>query len=56
MVGWSGMRGAVSLAAALSLPMTLEGGADFESRETMIILTVAVIFATLVLQGLTLPF
>ena len=54
-VGWSGMRGAVSLAAALSLPLTLDSGADFESRETLIILTVAVIFATLVLQGLTLP-
>ena len=54
-VGWSGMRGAVSLAAALSLPLTLDSGADFESRETLIFLTVAVIFATLVLQGLTLP-
>ncbi|MGK2931741.1 MAG: Na+/H+ antiporter [Solirubrobacterales bacterium] len=54
-VGWSGMRGAVSLAAALSLPLTLESGADFENRETLMILTVAVIFATLVLQGLTLP-
>jgi Na+/H+ antiporter len=54
-VGWSGMRGAVSLAAALSLPLTLDGGADFESRETLIYLTVTVIFSTLVLQGLTLP-
>lgn len=54
-VGWSGMRGAVSLAAALSLPLTLDSGADFESRETLIILTVAVIFATLVVQGPILP-
>lgn len=54
-VGWSGMRGAVSLAAALSLPLTLDNGAQFQSRETIIILTVVVIFATLVLQGLTLP-
>jgi len=54
-VGWSGMRGAVSLAAALSLPLTLDTGADFQSRETLIIITVAVIFSTLVFQGLTLP-
>jgi Na+/H+ antiporter len=48
-VGWAGMRGAVSLAAALALP------ADFPMREEIIFLTFAVIFVTLVLQGLTLP-
>ena len=47
--GWSGLRGAVSLAAALALPL------DFPQRDLLIFLTVAVIFATLVLQGLTLP-
>lgn len=47
-VGWAGMRGAVSLAAALALP------ADFPSRDEILYLTFAVIFVTLVLQGLTL--
>jgi CPA1 family monovalent cation:H+ antiporter len=46
---WSGMRGSVSLAAALALP------ADFPQRELVQFLTFAVIFTTLVLQGLTLP-
>ncbi len=54
-VGWSGMRGAVSLAAALALPLTLDGGVPFAERELIIFLTVATILATLVLQGLTLP-
>jgi CPA1 family monovalent cation:H+ antiporter len=48
-VVWSGMRGAVSLAAALALP------ADFPQRDTILFLTFSVIFATLVIQGLTLP-
>jgi Na+/H+ antiporter len=48
-VGWSGMRGAVSLAAALALPL------DFPMRNLILFLTFAVILATLVLQGLTLP-
>jgi CPA1 family monovalent cation:H+ antiporter len=47
--GWAGMRGAVSLAAALAL------APDFEQRDLLIFLTFAVILATLVLQGLTLP-
>jgi monovalent cation/hydrogen antiporter len=47
--GWSGMRGAVSLAAALALPE------DFPMRNLILFLTFAVILATLVLQGLTLP-
>jgi monovalent cation/hydrogen antiporter len=49
-IGWSGMRGAVSLAAALALP--LEG---FPQRNLILFLTFAVIFVTLVVQGLTLP-
>jgi Na+/H+ antiporter len=56
LIGWSGMRGAVSLAAALALPFTLDSGAPFESRDLIIYLTVAVIFVTLVGQGLTLPY
>jgi CPA1 family monovalent cation:H+ antiporter len=49
------MRGAVSLAAALALPFTLDSGAPFDSRSLIVYLTVAVIFVTLVGQGLTLP-
>jgi CPA1 family monovalent cation:H+ antiporter len=48
-LGWSGMRGAVSLAAALALPK------DFPQRDLLVFLTFAVILATLVVQGLTLP-
>lgn len=54
-VGWTGMRGVVSLAAALSLPVTLSNGQPFSQRNPLIFLTFSVIFATLVLQGLTLP-
>jgi monovalent cation/hydrogen antiporter len=56
LIGWSGMRGAVSLAAALALPFTLDSGAPFDSRDLIVYLTVAVIFVTLVGQGLTLPY
>jgi Na+/H+ antiporter len=52
---WSGMRGAVSLAAALALPFETDAGAPFPDRDLIIFLTFTVIFATLVLQGLTLP-
>lgn len=55
LIGWSGMRGAVSLAAALALPFELDSGASFTSRDLIIYLTVAVILVTLVGQGLTLP-
>lgn len=55
MVAWTGMRGAVSLAAALAVPLAINGGARFPNRELIIYLTFAVILATLVLQGLTLP-
>ena len=54
-VGWSGMRGAVSLAAALAIPLELDSGGPFPDRDLIIYLTVAVIVATLLLQGLTLP-
>jgi CPA1 family monovalent cation:H+ antiporter len=52
---WSGMRGAVSLAVALALPFTTEGGGAFPKRNLIIFLTFAVIFFTLVGQGLSLP-
>jgi monovalent cation/hydrogen antiporter len=55
LIGWSGMRGAVSLAAALAMPFTLDSGAPFDSRDLIVYLTVAVILVTLVGQGLTLP-
>jgi CPA1 family monovalent cation:H+ antiporter len=48
-VGWSGMRGAISLAAALSVPLTVDG------RSKIVVLTFVVILVTLVGQGLTLP-
>jgi monovalent cation/hydrogen antiporter len=53
-VGWAGMRGSVSLAAALAIPLTIDGGGDFPDRELIIFLAFAVIFVTLVGQGLTL--
>jgi CPA1 family monovalent cation:H+ antiporter len=49
------MRGAVSLAVALALPFTTEGGGAFPKRNLIIFLTFAVIFFTLVGQGLSLP-
>jgi monovalent cation/hydrogen antiporter len=55
LIGWSGMRGAVSLAAALALPITTDAGQPFPNRPLIIFLTFGVIFGTLVLQGLTLP-
>jgi Na+/H+ antiporter len=54
-VGWAGMRGVVSLAAALSLPQTMPGGQPFPERELILLLTVVVILITLVGQGLSLP-
>lgn len=53
--GWSGMRGAVSLAAALAIPTTIESGAPFPDRDLILFLTYVVILVTLVVQGLTLP-
>jgi monovalent cation/hydrogen antiporter len=53
-VGWCGMRGSVSLAAALALPFQTDAGAPFPERDLVILLAFAVLFATLVGQGLTL--
>ncbi len=55
MVAWSGMRGAVSLAAALAIPLHTDAGTPFPERDLIIFITFCVILATLVLQGLTLP-
>jgi CPA1 family monovalent cation:H+ antiporter len=54
-VGWTGMRGVVSLAAALALPAVLADGSAFPQRDVMVFLTFCVIVVTLVLQGITLP-
>lgn len=54
-LGWTGMRGVVSLAAALALPATLSNGQPFRQRNPLIFLTFSVILVTLVLQGLSLP-
>ena len=54
-IGWTGMRGVVALAAALSLPELLANGQPFPQRNLIVFLTFAVILVTLVLQGLTLP-
>lgn len=53
--GWTGMRGVIALAAALSLPESLADGSPFPQRNLIIFLTFSVILVTLVLQGLTLP-
>jgi NhaP-type Na+/H+ or K+/H+ antiporter len=53
-MSWSGMRGAVSLAAALAVPLSTGAGDPFPGRDLIVFLTFAVILATLVLQGLTL--
>jgi Na+/H+ antiporter len=55
LMSWSGMRGVVSLAAALALPLATQHGAPFPQRNNIIFLTFCVILATLVLQGVSLP-
>ena len=55
LVAWSGMRGVVSLAAALAVPLTLSNGQQFPHRDLLLFITFVVILFTLVLQGLSLP-
>lgn len=55
LVAWSGMRGVVSLASALAIPLTLSDGTAFPHRSLLLFITFVVIFVTLVLQGLSLP-
>lgn len=54
-IGWTGMRGVVSLAAALSIPVHLEDGTPFPQRNLILFITFIVILLTLIVQGLTLP-
>ena len=54
-IAWTGMRGVVSLAAALAVPLTVAGGASFPDRDLILFLTFCVILVTLVVQGLSLP-
>ncbi|MBB4803396.1 CPA1 family monovalent cation:H+ antiporter [Flavobacterium nitrogenifigens] len=54
-LGWSGMRGIVSLAIAIGLPRFLENGSPFPERNAIIFISVAVVLFTLIGQGLTLP-
>jgi monovalent cation/hydrogen antiporter len=53
--GWAGMRGVVSMAAALSIPLLLPGGSTFPNRSLIIYLTFCVILSSLLLLGSTLP-
>ncbi len=55
-LSWAGMRGVISLAAALALPLQMASGAPFPQRDLILFLTFSVILATLVVQGLSLPF
>ncbi|WEK17766.1 MAG: Na+/H+ antiporter [Candidatus Pedobacter colombiensis] len=55
-IGWTGMRGVVSLAAALSIPVQLADGSAFPQRNLILFITFIVILLTLLLQGLTLPY
>lgn len=53
--GWAGMRGVVSMAAALAIPLTTAGSTPFPNRNLIIFLTFCVVVFTLVVLGLTLP-
>ena len=55
LVGWAGIRGAVTLAAALSIPMATASGEPFPGRSLIILLAASVILITLLVHGLTLP-
>jgi monovalent cation/hydrogen antiporter len=54
-VAWAGMRGAVTLAAALAIPLSTDSGTAFPDRSLIIFLAFSVVLGSLVLQGLTLP-
>lgn len=56
LLGWTGMRGVVSLAAALAIPVALDSGQAFPQRNLILFITFVVILLTLVVQGLTLPY
>jgi CPA1 family monovalent cation:H+ antiporter len=54
-LGWAGMRGVVSLAAALSIPTRLSDGSPFPQRDLILFITFVVIVLSLLVQGLSLP-
>lgn len=54
-IGWSGMRGIVSVATAIALPMVLSNGEDFTGRSSVIFITTLVVVLMLLIQGLGLP-
>jgi CPA1 family monovalent cation:H+ antiporter len=54
-IGWTGMRGAVTIAAALLVPLRTDAGAPFPGRDQIVFFAFGVVLATLVLQGLSLP-
>jgi monovalent cation/hydrogen antiporter len=56
LLAWAGMRGSVSLAAALAIPLVTNSGEPFPGRDLIVFLTFSVILVTLVGQGLTMPF
>ena len=55
LVGWSGLRGSVTMAAALSIPLVTAAGTPFPGRDLVIFLAATTILLTLVVNGLTLP-
>jgi CPA1 family monovalent cation:H+ antiporter len=55
LISWTGMRGVVTLAAALAIPLRTDSGAPFPHRNLIVFLSFAVVLGTLVGQGLTLP-
>ena len=55
-ISWAGMRGVVSLASAMAIPLTLDNGTPFPERNVILFITFVVILVTLVFQGLTLPY
>lgn len=55
-IGWAGMRGVVSLASALSIPLLMKNGEAFPHRNLILFITFVAILITLVVQGLTLPY
>jgi len=56
LLGWTGMRGVVSLAAALAIPIAFDNGMAFPHRDLILFITFEVILLTLLVQGLTLPY
>jgi len=54
-IGWAGMRGGITLAAALAIPLETDSGAPFPDRSLVVFLAFSIVLSTLLIQGLTLP-